>query len=84
MDIVRLNLKLAVGATQQALDKLLAKAPGIQSAIQTFPDEPDEELSRLYVLEVSASESEAAITALNKHSEIEYIEPAAARRISRK
>lgn len=81
-DMVRLNLKLAAGTNHQVLDRLLAKAPGIQSAIQTFPDETDEELSRLYVLEVSASESEAAITTLSKYSEIEYVELAAARRIS--
>ena len=76
---VTLNLKLAPGVEKQTLDKLLAQAPGVQSVIQTFPDESDEELSRLYVLEVKASEAEAAINSLNKHSEIEYVESAAPR-----
>lgn len=79
-EFIKLNLKLAAGAEWKKLDQLLAEAPGVQSVIQTFPDETDEELSRLYVLEVSASESEAAINALSKHSEIEYVEPAAKRR----
>ncbi len=83
-NVDRLNLKLAAGAEKKTLDQLLAEAPGVQSVIQTFPDETDEELSRLYVLEVSASESEAAIKSLSKHSEIEYVELAAQRRFLRK
>ncbi len=82
--VVSLNLKLAAGAKKEKLDQLLAEAPGIQSVIQTFPDETDEELSRLYVLEISASESKAAIKTLTKHSEIEYVEPAASRQLLRK
>lgn len=83
-ELIKLNLKLAAGAEKKMLDELLAEAPGVQSVIQTFPDETDEELSRLYVLEVSASESEAAIKTLSKHSEIEYVEPAASRRLLHK
>ncbi|MBS1791518.1 MAG: hypothetical protein JST85_27665 [Acidobacteria bacterium] len=76
---VTLNLKLAPGVGKKTLDKLLAQTPGVQSVIQTFPDETDEELSRLYVLEVKASESEAAINSLNKYLEVEYVESAAPR-----
>jgi hypothetical protein len=82
-ELIKLNMKLAAGAGKK-LDKLLAEAPGIESVIQTFPDETDEELSRLYVLEVSASESEAAIKMLNANPEIEYVEPSAPRRLIRK
>ncbi|HQR32254.1 MAG TPA: hypothetical protein PLK30_05925 [Blastocatellia bacterium] len=81
---IKLNLKLAAGAGKGKLDKLLAETPGIQSVIQTFPDEVDEELSGLYILEVELSKSEAAINALSKHSEIDYVEPAASRRLIRK
>lgn len=82
-ELIKLNMKLADGAGKN-LDRLLAETPGIQSVIQTFPDETDEELSRLYVLEVTASESEAAIKMLNAHPEIEYVEPSAPRRLIRK
>jgi len=81
---IRLNLKLAAGVEKGKLDQLLAETPGVQSVVQTFPDESDEELSRLYVLEVKLSESEAAINALNKHAEVDYVEPTASRRLIRK
>lgn len=81
---VRLNLKLAVGVNHSKLEKLLAEAPGIESVIQTFPDETDEELSRLYVLEVNSSQVDEAIKTLSHRSEIEYVEPTAPRRLIRK
>lgn len=80
---VRLNLKLASGVQQGKLKQLLATAPGIESVIQTFPDEPDEELSRLYIVEVNASEADAALKTLSRKPEIEYVEPTAARRMMR-
>lgn len=81
---IKLNLKLAAGVKKGKLDKLLAETPGIQSVTQTFPDETDEELSQLYILEVELSKSDAAINALSKHSEIDYVEPTASRRLIRK
>ena len=77
---VQLNLKLAVGVKHHRLDQMLAGAPGIESVIQTFPDETDDELSRLYVLEVSASQADAALRLLRHRPEVEYVEPTAQRR----
>ncbi|MGE0886537.1 MAG: hypothetical protein AB7P14_23615 [Blastocatellales bacterium] len=81
---VHLNMKLAAGVKHNRLKKVLADAPGIESVIQTFPDETDEELSRMYVLEVDPAEVDAAIAALNHQPEIEYVEPSAPRRLIRK
>jgi len=78
---VRLNMKLAAGVKPNKLDKLLAGAPGIESVIQTFPDETDEELSRLYVLDVNPEEVDAALENLSHQPEIEYVEPTAPRRL---
>ncbi|MFN0112328.1 MAG: hypothetical protein ACKVZH_25995 [Blastocatellia bacterium] len=78
--LIKLNLKLAAG-TESTLDSLLVEVPGVRSAIQTFPDESDEELARLYVLEVNEADSDATLQLLNNRSEIEYVEPAAPRRL---
>lgn len=81
---VHLNMKLAAGVKQNKLKKVLAEMPGIESVIQTFPDETDEELSRLYVLEVNPSEVDTTLEVLSHHPEIEYVEPSAPRRLIRK
>ncbi len=81
---VHLNMKLAAGVKRNKLKKVLADAPGIESVVQTFPDETDEELSRLYVLEVDPEEVDAALEALSHQREIEYVEPSAPRRLIRK
>ncbi len=81
---VHLNMKLAAGVKQNKLKKVLADAPGIESVVQTFPDETDEELSRMYVLEVDPEEVDAALEALSHQQEIEYVEPSAPRRLIRK
>ncbi len=81
---VQFNLKLAAGVKHRKLNQMLADAPGIESVIQTFPDEADDELSRLYVLEVSAAQADAAMNLLRHRPEVEYVEPTASRRPMRK
>lgn len=81
-ELIKLNLKLTAGAKPKSKD-WLADVPGVQSVIQTFPDENDEELARLYVLEVKASDSDAVLKNLTHHAEVEYVERTAPRRLLR-
>jgi len=56
---------------------------GVRSVIQTFPDEMDQELNRLFVLEIDPSEVDSALKELRQRHEIEYAETAPRRKLIR-
>jgi hypothetical protein len=74
-------VKLAPGVDRQRSERVWSQTPGLRSVTQTFPDETDEELSSLYLLEVNASEVEAALHQLRHHPEVEYVEGTASRKL---
>ena len=74
---IRLNVKLTPGIGRQQLGKVWSETPGLRSAIQTFPDETDQELSRLYIIEVDPSNLKAALRQLRHNPYIEYAEETA-------
>ena len=78
---VRLNVKLASQVNEEEPEKVLAGTPGLKSVIQTFPDEEDEELSRLFIIEVEPSSAKLALEKLHENPAIEYAEPTAKRKL---
>lgn len=77
----RVNVKLAAEVEPQKSKEMLSSVPGIISVIQTFPDEDDEELSRMFVIEVAPSELQGALKKLLENPAVEYAEPTAKRKL---
>ena len=50
---------------------------------QTFPDEADEELARLFVVEVDPLKLKGALKDLQENPAVEYAEPTARRKLIR-
>jgi hypothetical protein len=80
---VRLNVKFASQVNEGKPEAILADTPGLKSVIQTFPDEADDELSRLFIVEVEPSEAKLALVKLQENPAIEYAEPTAKRKLIR-
>jgi len=80
---LRVNVKLTGHSDPGRCQNILSRLRGVQSVIQTFPDESDEELKRLFVLEVESSELESALRELRHHREVEYAEKAPLRKLIR-
>ena len=78
---IRLNVKLASRVNEETLEKVLAGTPGLKSVLQTFPDEKDEELSRLFIIEVEPSAAKLALRQLKENPAIESAEPTAKRKL---
>lgn len=79
----RLNVKLAPGVKPNQSEQVLSTTPGVISVTQTFPDEDDEALSRMFVLEVDPSKSTDALKKLQENPAVEYAEPTARRKLIR-
>ena len=62
---------------------MLSRLRGVQSVIQTFPDETDQELKRLFKLEIDPSELESALKELRRCPEVEYAGKPALREVIR-
>lgn len=80
---LRVNVKLTGGSDVSRCHTLISQLPGVQSVIQTFPDEPDEELKRLLVLEIEPSKLETVLKELRRRVEVEYAEAAPLRKLMR-
>ena len=80
---IRLNVKFAPQVSEKKPERVLADTPGLKSVIQTFPGEEDEELSRLFIIEVEPSEAKLALEKLQENPAIEYAELTAKRRLIR-
>lgn len=80
---LRINVKLTGSSDPDRCHGMLSRLRGVQSVIQTFPDETDEELRRLFILEVDPSELESALKELRRRSEVEYAEKAPLRKLIR-
>jgi hypothetical protein len=78
--VVQFNVKLARNAGPKTA-KHLSSFPGVKKVVQTFPDEHDPELSRLYVLKLNPSRAKEAMKKLKEHPGIEYVEESAPRKL---
>lgn len=79
----RVNVKLAAGVPPEQAEQLLATTPGLLSTLQLFPDEPDEELQGLFMLEIEAPQLEDALQQLQHNSKLEYAHATAPRKLIR-
>ena len=81
--VVRVNVKLVPDADRARSVSRLADATGVRTVVQTFPDETDQDLSGLYMLEVDPPNLESILEKLRKVPEVEYAEVAPSRRLVR-
>jgi hypothetical protein len=77
----RVNVKLVPGISRNQADKILSKTPGLQSVIQLFPDETDEEMLSMYMLEVNPDQLDAAMKQLHENPELESAHETAQRKL---
>ncbi len=82
-ETVAVNVKLERGSVPGASVKALTHAPGVLRVEQSFPEELDEDLSTLYVLEVERPLLPSALRALRAAPGVEYAEEAAPRKLLR-
>jgi hypothetical protein len=80
---LRVNVKLTGDSDPERSRGTLSRLRGVQSVIRTFTDETDQELKRLFVLEIEPSELESALKELHRCPEVEYAEKAAVRKLIR-
>ena len=80
---LRVNVKLTGDADPDRSRGLLSRLRGVQSVIQTFPDETDQELKRLFVLEIDPSDVEFSLKELRRRPEVEYVEKTPLRKLIR-
>lgn len=76
-------MKLAEDSDPQRSRGMLSRLRGVRSVIQTFSDETDQELRRLFVLEIDPSELESALKELRRNPEVEYAEKPPQRKLIR-
>ena len=79
----RVNVKPSEDSDPDRSRGMFSRLRGVQSVIQTFPDETDQELKRLFVLEVEPSKFESALEELRHCSEVEYAEKSPLRKLIR-
>jgi hypothetical protein len=77
----RLNVKVAPEIKPHQTEEALSSTPGMIGVIQTFPDEEDEELARMYVVEVDPTKSQDALRNLQENPAVEYAEHCAKRKL---
>lgn len=69
-----MNLLLAPGVDLASGTKAIAVVPGVERVRQVFPDQTDQELKRMFVLDVTPRLSDAALVALREASFVEEVE----------
>ena len=79
--LVGLNVKLKHSAKD--LPAALKNQLGVVQVTQTFPDEPDEELATLYVLQVEALKASTVLRSLRKDPAVAFAETCASRKALR-
>jgi hypothetical protein len=77
----RLNVTLTPETNPHQTEEALSSTPGMISVVQTFPDEQDEELARMYVVEVDSNMSQDALEDLQQNPAVEHAEHTAKRKL---
>jgi nitrate reductase NapAB chaperone NapD len=80
---VRVNVKFVPGADHTQSLQTVSAMPGVLNVIQTFPDETDQELASLYLVEVENSQIKSALRELRAMPGVEYVEETAPRKLIR-
>ncbi len=76
-------MKLASAINQVEVEKILAGTPGLHSIVQLFPDERDDDMRKMYLLEVAANLAGAAVEQLRRNPNVESAHETAPRRLIR-
>jgi hypothetical protein len=71
----QINVRTRDGPRPNTLQQLAA-LPGVTSVCQTFPDERDRDLARLFVVEADPSDAQAVVERLRSMSWIESADTA--------
>jgi hypothetical protein len=79
----RINVKLASEITHADAEKVLAGTPGLHSIVQLFPDERDDDMRKMYLLEVAAGLAGAAVEQLRRNPKVEFAHETAPRKLIR-
>ncbi len=77
----RLNVRLTPQAKPDETHEVISSTPGVISVVQTFPDEKDEALSRMYVVEVDPAMSQNALENLQQNPAVEHAEHTGKRKL---
>ena len=77
----RINVKLAAGVSHEEVDTVLSGTPGLQSVVQLFPDERDEDMRCMYMLEVAPDRLDAAVEQLRRNPHVESAHETAPRKL---
>jgi len=80
---LQINVKLNADANQQQAVKVLSAIPAVRDVIRLFPDESDQELSQLYVIEIDPSGLKSALEAIRHNPDVEYAEDPSPRKLIR-
>jgi hypothetical protein len=81
--VARINVKLAEGTDHGQATTLFANTLGVRSVIQLFPDDPDDEMRRLYIVEVVSDHVADAIQQLQRNPGVEFAHETAPRKLVR-
>jgi len=75
-------VKVVPAATGRA-EAVLSGTPGFRALIPLFPDESDEELRRMYMVEVAPDHLDAAVSQLRRNPHVESADATAPRKLIR-
>jgi transcription initiation factor IIE alpha subunit len=81
--VVGVNLKLRAGAEARQSLAQLERSPDVLRIVKTFPEETDDELANLYLLEVEVTRIGPLMDRLRNDPFVEYAEQAALRKLVR-
>jgi len=76
-------VKLAAGTDRSQANTLLARTPGFRSVIQPFPDDPDDEMHRMDIVEVVSDGVGDALQQLQRNPQVEFAHETAPRKLVR-
>ena len=77
----RVNVKLVPGISRGQANKILSETPGLHSVIQLFPDETDEEMLSMYMLEIDSDQLDIAMKQLHQNPKLESAHENARRKL---
>jgi hypothetical protein len=80
-ETARVNVKLVPGTAQERAEHLLRQSPGVLGVEQLFPDETDDEMRGMYIIEVDGGSAGEAVRELAARPEVEYAHETARRKL---
>jgi hypothetical protein len=79
---VQFSFKVGAGTEAHSFANVVANWPGVLRVTQTFPDDSDDDLARLFVLEVQPSALVSTLNKLRRDPSVEYAEEPSPRKMA--